>query len=116
MGDSLSFTIKPAVANGKIVGLGVLDVATNELFTYQSGVWNKAPEVTPGTGNLKISVTVRNTANTTGNVTTIISLSGTSLYYRHTERLLPNYMYLVEGIWDMPSGEVTVSITVNDTV
>jgi len=52
---SYAFSISPlALPSGKIEAIRVQDIARQEWFNYDNGVWDRAPEVTVG-GNLYIA-------------------------------------------------------------
>jgi hypothetical protein len=116
MTDSLSFVIKPAMANGKLAMVEVKDVASGETSAWTPSGWNGSMEVTPGTTNLQITAIVWNTANTSGKVTIVISISGSNLWTRETIHLAPGESFVATGVWDMPNSNVTVTITVTDTI
>jgi len=60
---SYAFSISPlALPSGVIEAIRVQDIARNINFSYDNGVWDRAPEVTVGE-NLYIAAYARNTGN-----------------------------------------------------
>lgn len=54
--DAIIFSINPLVVpDSKITAIRVQDLARNEEFNWDNGVWDKAPEVTVGIGTLYIA-------------------------------------------------------------
>lgn len=102
------------MANGKISAIRVQNTLTGEWFSWDNGVWDKTPIAVNPSAGLYIAVYVQN-RGTSGNITLIIAVSGDSYYVRKTNNVATNGSFGAEGTWAMPSGQVTASITVNDT-
>ena len=119
--DTQNITVQVATALCMIAGITAKDVATGNTYTWAQGIgypppgngqWNNQPYITPGSGNLQLTVAIENLGNASGTATvTVTPSSGSAQSFSFPIGI----GYAAAGptlTFDMPSSALTITVKV----
>ena len=121
LADTENITIQPATTLCIIAAITAKDVATGNTYTWAQGIgypppgngaWNNQPYITPGTGNLQLTIAIENLGTVSGTATITVTPSSGS---PQTYTMATGVATVLNGptlTFTMPSSAMTITVKV----